>query len=344
MSLDEEARRRLLAAKAVGLARSQGMVPSGEPQPLLGGAATLVEGGGGWVLVQREPERALGAALAWSVRRGATSTTCAIDVGSDGKPQLAAAALVAAKAAALASPPAVLAVTRSGVEVADPAPAPEPGPFSPSALAALRLDDAAAARADVVVHRNGTLTFEVLGLEVARVAADGALVVGVGKHDREATTELFGGEPTREALIRAAEVVRQERRPGAQPGPPNLLQRERWLRSALIADPGPLGVAAVRGPLVPVADPYPPADLRRSRPAAATAEGGRVLVVCSAGVDLDLVPTAAWLRAWAAPAADRVVLVVPAGDDMPILHDLAPLLPVPASVVALEPPWEDAAR
>ena len=344
MSLDEEARRRLMAAKAVGLARSQGMVPAGEPQPLLGGAATLVEGGGGWVLVQREPERALGAALAWSLRHGATSTTCAIDVGTDGRPQLAAAGLVAAKAWALAVPPSVLAVTRSGVEVVGPAPRPEPGPYQPAVLAALRLDDAAGAGADVVVHHDGALTFEVLGLEVGRVDADGTLVVGVGKHDREATSELLGYQPTREALVRAAEVVRQERRPGAQPGPPNMLQRERWLRHAMVEDPAALTGAGVAGPLVPVADPAPPADLRRPRPAAATAEGGNVLVVCSAGIDLDLVPSAAWLRSWAAPAAERVVLVVPAGDDQPILRDLAPLLPVPSAVVAVTPPWEDAAR
>ncbi len=69
-----------------------------------------------------------------------------------------------------------------------------------------------------------------------------------------------------------------------------------------------------------------------------------MLVVCSAGVDLDLVPTAAWLRAWAAPAAERVVLVVPTGCDQPILRDMAHLLPVPATVVAVTPPWEDAAR
>ena len=341
MTLDEAARRRLLAAKAVGVARSQGAVPVGEPQPLLGGAATLVEGGGAWVLVQRDPERALGAALAWSVRHDATPTTCVIDVGPDGRAQQSAAALVAAKAGAMARPVAVLALSKSGLEVVAPDPLPAPGPAVPSALAALRLDDAAAARVEVVVHADGGLTFEVLGLEVARVAADGGLLVGAGKHDRDATNELYGGEPTREALVRAAGAVRQERRPGAQLGPPNLLQRERWLRHALIADPSPLLAASVTGPLVPVPDPAPPVDLRRPRPAGATAEDGRSLVVCSAGVDLDLVPTAAWLRAWAAPSAERIVLVVPTGCDQPILFDLAPLLPVPATVVAVTPPWED---
>jgi hypothetical protein len=344
VSLDEDTRRRLLAAKALGIARSLGMVPAGEPQPLLGGAATLLEDGSGLVLVQRDADRALGAALAWSVRHGATATTCVVDVGVDGLPQRHAAGLVAAKAAALASPPAVLAVVGSTVEPVQPAPLPAPGPHQPAEAASFRLEDAAAARADVVVHQDGSLTFEVLGLEVARVAADGTMAVGAGKHDREATSELYGDQPPREALVRAAEVVRQERTPQAAPGPANLLQRERWLRQALVEGPGLPPSAGVAGPLVAVSDPEPPVDLRRPRPAGATAEEGRVLVVCSAGVDLDLVPTAAWLRAWAAPAAERVVLVVPTGDDQPILHDLAPLLPVPAAVVAARPPWEDAGR
>ncbi len=344
----------LMEAKAVGVARSQGAVPVGEPQPLLGGAATMAEGGGAWVLVQREPERALGAALAWSLRHGATSITCVIDTGPDGRPQLGAAALVAAKAAALAGPRCgtcgplrpvtVLALTRSAVEAVAPAELPTGQPTAPSASAALRLNDAAAARVDVVAYPNGGLAFEVLGLEVARVAPDGSLLVGAGKHDRDATNELYAGEPTREALVRAAEVLRQERQAGAQPGPPNLLQRERWLRHALVADPSPLASSQVDGPLVAVADPAPPVDLRRARPAAATADGGRVLVVCSAGVDLDLVPTAAWMRAFAAPSAERVVLVVPHGCDQPIQRDMTSFLPVPAQVIAVTPPWEDAHR
>ncbi len=342
MSLDEDTRRRLLAAKALGIVRSRGAVPVGEPQPLMGGAATLVEGGGGWVLVQREPERALGAALAWSVRHGATSTTCVVDVGPDGRPQAAAAALVAAKAAALAPPPSVLAVSGSTVEAVAPASLPRAGPHEPTAPAARRLEDGAAARADLIVHQDGSLTFEVLGLEVARVGADGTMAVGAGKHDREATSELYGGEPTREALVRAAGTVRQLRHPGAQPGPATLLQRERWLRHALIAGPVPFGAAPSIGPLVAVADPGPPVDLRRLRPAGATTQDGRVLVVCSAGIDLDLVPTAAWLRAWAAPAAEEIVLVLPTGDDQPVVRDLARLLPVPATVVTVTPPWEDA--
>jgi hypothetical protein len=346
MSLDDDTRRRLLAAKAVGIVRSRGLVPAGEPQPLMGGAATLVEGGGAWVLVQRDATRAVGASLAWSLRQHAAPTTCVIDVGPDGRPQLEAARVVAAKAAALASPPDVLAVVGSTLEAVEPRPLPTPGPHEPAPAAAPRLKDAEAAQVDVVVHQDGALTFEVLGLEVARVAVDGTMSVGAGKHDRDATSELYGDQPTREALVRAAEVVRQQRRADAQPGPATFLQRERWLRGWLAEDPARLAAAgvAVDGALVPVAEPSPPADLRQPRPAAATADGGRMLVVCSAGIDLDLVPTAAWLRAWAAPAAEQVVLVVPTGDDKPILHDMAPLLPVPATVVAVDPPWEDDRR
>lgn len=341
MSLDEDTRRRLLAAKAVGIARSQGAVPVGEPQPMLGGAATLVEGGGAWVLVQREPERALGAALAWSVRHGATTTTCVVDVGPDGRPQRAAAQMVAAKAAALTPSPVVLLVNGATIETVEPAIVPGTRPYQPTALAALRLDDAAAARADVIVHHDGALAFEVLGLEVARVGADGSLVVGSGKHDREATNELYNYQPTREALVRAAEVVRLLRSSTAQPGPATMLQRERWLRHALIDDPSLLAAAGVDvvGLLVPVADPTPPVDLRRARPAGAMTNDGRILVVCSTGIDLDLVPAAAWIRSWAAPDAERIVLVLPVGHVLPILSDMAPLLPVPATIVMVVPPW-----
>ena len=55
-------------------------------------------------------------------------------------------------------------------------------------------------------------------------------------------------------------------------------------------------------------------------------------------------PSAAGMAQDRSHAADGVVLVVPSGDDQPILRDMAQLLPVPATVVALSPPWEDAGR
>jgi hypothetical protein len=149
--------------------------------------------------------------------------------------------------------------------------------------------------------------------------------VGVGRHDRYAHDELHQGEPDAAVLAKTADLVRERRRADAHPGPANLLQRERWLRTTL--------------DVAPLPEPAFPSDLRRSRPAAGLAENGDVLVVCSAGVDLDLVPTAAdaWVAAGRRPS--QVRLVVPAGDDMPITHELARLLLCPAKVLTVDPPW-----
>jgi hypothetical protein len=62
-----------------------------------------------------------------------------------------------------------------------------------------------------------------------------------------------------------------------------------------------------------------------------------VLVVCSVGVDLDLVPTTADLILREHP--DRVVLVTPGRDQLPVQRALAERLAVPADLVAVEGAW-----
>ena len=69
---------------------------------------------------------------------------------------------------------------------------------------------------------------------------------------------------------------------------------------------------------------------------AATAPGA--VVVCSVGVDLDLVPAAAEARLALAPDA-RLLLVVPEGDDHPATRALANRLKDPAEVVAVPGDW-----
>jgi hypothetical protein len=68
-------------------------------------------------------------------------------------------------------------------------------------------------------------------------------------------------------------------------------------------------------------------------------------VVCSAGVDLGLVPVAADARLGAAarlglePGKLRLVLVMPAGDDHPVTRRLAAGLREPADIVTVPADW-----
>jgi hypothetical protein len=191
---------------------------------------------------------------------------------------------------------------------------------------------------DAVVE-HGVLRGEVLGLEVARVIA-GRLEVGVGRHDRYARAEIRRDEELGSALEQAAGAVRARRRPGAPSHPANQLARSRWLRAVLCADPSLVGAAHLR----PVPPPLPWFDLPEagSAPALGAVGGGagdQVVVVCSVGVDLDLVPTAADCRALYAPAAS-LVLAIPEGDDVSITRELAAALTEPASIRVVPRGWE----
>jgi hypothetical protein len=68
-----------------------------------------------------------------------------------------------------------------------------------------------------------------------------------------------------------------------------------------------------------------------------------VIVVCSTGVDVDLVATAAdsrRLHTGVARSADRLVIAVPEGDDYPVTRTLAGSLRHPAEVVAVRRDWD----
>ena len=80
----------------------------------------------------------------------------------------------------------------------------------------------------------------------------------------------------------------------------------------------------------------------RASRSASTADGAPVVVVCSVGIDLDLVPFAADARhALAGPDA-RLVLAVPERDVHPVTRELAARLAEPAEVVPV--PRRPAAR
>jgi hypothetical protein len=187
--------------------------------------------------------------------------------------------------------------------------------------------------ADAVVE-HGVLRGEVLGLEVARVVDGGRLEVGVGRHDRHARAELGGDLDPGGALDDAVAAVRARRRAGAAAHPANALARSRWLRAVVCARPALAGAGV---PLRPVPPPLPLSDLTDN--GAVPCMGDGLVVVCSTGVDPDLVPTAADARRLYQPDA-RLAIVVPEGDDHPVTVALAGALARPASVRTVPRGWE----
>ncbi len=304
------------------------MGASSSPSPFPGGAARL-DGDAGWVLLAGEAAGALGAALAWARRTGATDLHVVVD-----DPALV--GRVARQAALLAPAPTVWAVDGADLVRAapEPAPVPLPAPDAPALRALL------VAAGLTVVDEDGMALGELLGLEVARIthgAHGPELDVGVGRADRELTAMAHGDLPDADRVARVVDIVGRERRPGAPPHPLNQLVPERWLRASLVADPALVGAAS----LWPVPSAVPRTNLRDVGVASAVGTGleGRPLAVtCSVGVDLDLVPAAVDDRAVHAPGA-RLVLAVPARDALGLTADLAALTDPPAEVLPVDGDW-----
>jgi hypothetical protein len=304
--VDPSQRARLNLAKLTALAKSagaNGLTPLGFP----GGAAASGDGTL-WVL-----GATLGGALSLALRGEVPSRLVVIndDAGDAG--------VLARRATYFVSPATIDAAAVDGTSL--------------RFVAGSRLsDDHDPAKVDApegvdVVYEHGVTSFEVKGLEIGRIE-DGGLAVGVGKHDREAH-RLAASDATLEDL--AARVF-EGRRSDAPPSSMTDLARERWLRWLAVRNPEILGL----GPLTPVAPPLPRADLRASGIAPALGDG--VVVAFSVGVDPDLVPSAADVRAMHAPDAE-LVLVVPQSDAMPTTHRLAAALKQPARVVTVANDW-----
>jgi hypothetical protein len=281
-----------------------------------------------WVYAPDEGPRALGRGLALAVRAGADEVHVIVD-SDDGD---------LARRASLLQPPAQV-WRADGRALVAVAPAPLPVEMEPPVGADHLLAIIRGAGADVVVE-HGVIFGEIRGLEVARVRVgdDGrvTLDVGVGRFDQEATALLHGHLPTEAALARAVEEVRRHRRSGAAPHPVNRLARDRWLRAQLLDDPSIVGLAT----LEPVAPASPRRNTRDALPAGAVGTdvtGARVLVVCSVGVDLDLVPVAADLSTRERVA--RIVLVTPPRDQVSLLRPLADRLALPTELRAVEGDW-----
>jgi hypothetical protein len=315
--MDSSRRAQLNLVKLRALVGADGSVPDGAS---FGAGAALMVADKAWVLLDDHPDRRLGAALGWAVRQQATSLDVIAEAGTG---------VLARRAGEFAFPVGVWhADGRTLLQAV-----PEPHGDVPAVPA--HHDEFRAlieqGGATPVVER-GVLVGEVAGLEVCRVVDDaytGAtrLEVGIGAHDREAFQMIHGDVPTADSLARVVAAVAEHRRPGAPPHPLNQLAAERLLRWRLEQHPELIGASDISAAEPPVPRP----NLKDPVPCVATGtatDGAALVVVCSSGVDLDLVPYAADARlAHSQPGVGtRLVLVTPSRDRVPVIVEIAGLL------------------
>jgi hypothetical protein len=310
-----------------------------DPEPFAPGAA-LVIGGTAWVFLETDPERRLGSALAWTIRRGAAELDVVAESGTG---------ILGRRAGEFAMPIRVwhaegrLLLPAVAEPIAAPAvPDPEHLQFEELMLAA--------GATPVVEH--GVVSGEVRGLEVCRVVSDHELgtvrlEVGVGRPDRDAFGLIHGDVPPVEALARVVEAVTTYRNVDVPQHPLNRVAPERFLRWRLQQDPGLIGAVS----LEPVDPPLPRRSVNDVGACSASgrrADGGSVLAVCSSGVDLDLIPYAADARlavtggssVTGAPGVGggelHVVVALPSRDRVPLTQELAARLVQPVELVSVD--------
>ena len=277
-----------------------------------------------WLLVDEQPARRVGAVLAWAGQRGIAEVDLLVE--DDVR-------VVSRRAAYFAHPVRVWRVAGTSVSRAEAANAHEI--TTPPEAALDLVGTLREAGLDIVIE-HGQVLGEICGLEVARVTVEGGraqIEVGVGRHDREAFAMVHGELPTADALAEVVGYVRRHRRPGDLTHPLARLAGERWLRHQLVRTPSLVGADALEFAEPAVArenikDPSPAIAVGRSL------EGEPIVVACSVGVDLDLVPSAADARAAHAPDA-HLVLAVPERDALPVTTQLAAALVIPAAVVTV---------
>jgi hypothetical protein len=326
--VDAQQHARLLAMKLGALVRDH----AGEAPVVLGvfaAGAGLVRGDDAWVLAEEHPERSLGPALAWARQQGASRLQLVADEATG---------TLARRAAYFASRPGVWRVDGRDLVEVEPAPLPVAEGIDPGFVPLVGLIEEAGAE-PLVEH--GALVGEVRGLEVCRATRDshsGAvrLEVGVGAHDREAFQLVHGDVPPADALADVVRKVTAAREPGAPNHPLNRLGAERLVRWRLVQEPGLVGASV----LFPAASPVPRPNLKDAVPCVATGvdgEGRPLVVVCSVGVDLDLVPFAADARAAHGGDGVRLLLALAERDVHPVTQALNAQLHRPAEVAVVPP-------
>ncbi len=328
MSLDPARRAGLERSRAIAIARDEfGIDPDASEVDTAPFGVTVRGPNRTVVVVSSDDLAVLGGVLVWVDRHQLT----AVALIAEHHPRVH-----ARRVAVLAPEIEVFALDSGSIVPAKAAPISEPHPTPEDVTGLIAMIERSGA--DVVVE-DGIIRAEVEGLEVGRVVTgeDGSrFEVGVGRFDREAGVLLHGDRPTEPTLVEVIERVREHRRPGAPSHAVNRIGRERWLRSTLMTEPERVGVGTPR-----LVEPVPPRmSLLDSGPAAflgTTAAGDVVLVVCTVGVDLAVVPEIADLLV--VTGADRVQVAVPARDHLRYLDSLLERLPVPTEVNAVEVPW-----
>ena len=327
----------LLRAKCRALVRSRWPealdAPTTTEHDLPGGAVVLdPTTATAHVLAEDNPGRSLGGAIVWARRHQATTLHL-----------LAAAdeARLARRAGHFTMPVTVWRIDGTDLVEAAPVPFdPDPEPDPRTEPFRLLFERAGA----TAVAEGGILRAEVRGLEVARVEIDEStaeprLAVGVGKHDREAQREIRGDRQGFDELFEVVRIVAEHRIAEGAGHAAFHLSAERWLRDVVMRNPRLVGA---NDDLAARPSPNPRDDLRAPAPAPAAGTavdtGDPLLVVCSVGTDLDLVPAATDAHA-ADGREPRLRFVVPEGDDLPSTRDLVDLLALPADLVTVPPDW-----
>jgi len=288
-------------------------------------------GAAGWVLLDERPSRGLGPALIWAEREAVDELHVIVE-------DPAAAGLLARRSTAFRRAPTVW--RSEGRSLAPAEAAPFPAPVEPPAVAREVVGLLRDAGVEVTVE-HGEIRGEIRGLEVARVVVDddgsARVEVGVGRHDREAFALVHGDLPTPEALASVVRSVDTWRRPEAEAHPLRRLAPEGWLRWRLVEEPALVGAAELR-PAEPVVPRESVKDTAATIAVGTDLEGRPLVVACSVGIDLDVVPTGADARLALAPEA-QLLVVVPERDDHPVTRRLAADLVAPAEVVPLAGDW-----
>lgn len=230
----------------------------------------------------------------------------------------------------------VVAVDGVDLVAAEPQTLPAPPVLGPEMWALAPILSEAGARP---VDDHGRIVAEVAGLEVARIDTPtdqpAAIEVGVGEADRELHTLVHSNMDSGTAVRRAVTMVAAERQSGSM-HPLARMARERWLRSTLLDDPASIGLAS----LTAVAPLVARSTVLGNVPSAAvgaTPDGDAVVVVCSSGIDLDVVPEAVDYRRRESPDA-ALWIVVPQRDRHAITESIVAIT-TNCQLLSVDPPW-----